>query len=672
MVGIAPALALAARDKAPVARLAVTQVAVPPLTVSASAAGSADRDATPIASYRLDFGDGTSPVTITAPNTTAAHTYSLAGTYTVRLTATDTGGLTSTAVSANITVRADNPPTANLSVKQVATPPLTVTADASASTDGDLTPIASYQFDFGDGSPPVVKTAPTATASHAYAAAGVYSVTVTLTDTGSNTSAPASASISVRPELAPTAQVSVTQAASPALTVTADGSASADTDLTPIASYWFDFGDGSAAVTTTAPTATAQHTYATAGTYAVTLTATDTGNNTSAPASASIVVAPPPENPPVAKLAVTQLPSPALTVSADAAGSTDGDLTPIASYRFTFGDGTPATVVNAPTTTAQYTYAAAGTYTVTLIATDTANNASAPVTASVLVQASTGAQIAVYAGYYDTHHSGYPKPKPDPWQGSPNVLFVGTPDSPSGGWDSSTLRIDNLGATSLSGVGVTVDMGSRHFALWSATTIPAGSRLILAQTAFENFDGSDTSPAGCYSCDPNDCLTKMSSAIPVVHLTIGGTTTNYYDSGQVLNTHGVDAAGCPYTGTRNDESTNWQAIYPQFPATYQVAGGDTAQLGVQLPAASHVWLSSPRPNPSRGELAIRFGTTARGPVRLGIYDVAGRLVKVSVDGVFEPGDYDDQVNMGGVGAGLYYYRLTTPEGTLSRAFVVVR
>jgi hypothetical protein len=96
-------------------------------------------------------------------------------------------------------------------------------------------------------------------------------------------------------------------------------------------------------------------------------------------------------------------------------------------------------------------------------------------------------QIAVYVGYYDTHHSSHPQQKPDPWRTSPNVVFVGLPDGlagdpPGGAWDSSVLRIDNLSGGTLSGVVVTADMGTSHFALWGANTIPAGSSLILAQT----------------------------------------------------------------------------------------------------------------------------------------------------------------------------------------------
>src|SRR5207247_2218299 len=61
-------------------------------------------------------------------------------------------------------------------------PPLAVTADASTSTDTDATPIASYTFDFGDGT--VVGPQSGATAKHTYPGAGSFSVTVTVVDSG--------------------------------------------------------------------------------------------------------------------------------------------------------------------------------------------------------------------------------------------------------------------------------------------------------------------------------------------------------------------------------------------------------------------------------------------------------------------------------------------------------
>jgi len=173
--------------------------------------------------------------------------------------------------------------------------------------------------------------------------------------------------------------------------------------------------------------------------------------------------------------------------------------------------------------------------------------------------------FSVYAAYYDTHHPDYTQPKPSPWLGSPNVVFVGVPDSSSGPWtsDSAALRIDNLSASTLMGVVVTADIGSSHWALWGTNTIPVGNSLILAGTASQNFDGSDENPAGCYGCDPALCTAMIQNTIPVVHVTINGVTTNYLDTRQVLNTHGVDSAGCPDTGNitiRRDESEVWTQL----------------------------------------------------------------------------------------------------------------
>jgi len=89
------------------------------------------------------------------------------------------------------------PPVASLAVTQLASPPLTVSANGAGSTDTDATPIATYHFDFGDGTPVVTTTAPTASAQHTYASAGSRTVTLTVTDTGNHTSAPATATLNV-------------------------------------------------------------------------------------------------------------------------------------------------------------------------------------------------------------------------------------------------------------------------------------------------------------------------------------------------------------------------------------------------------------------------------------------------------------------------------------------
>ena len=176
-----------------------------------------------------------------------------------------------------------------------------------------------------------------------------------------------------------------------------------------------------------------------------------------------------------------------------------------------------------------------------------------------------GQPIAVYAGYYDTHHEGNPQPKPNPWQGSPNVAFVGQPDSDGGGWDSSAVRIDNISGITLTDVVVTVDIGSHHYALWGTNSIPPGFTLISAQQGVETFDEFADDPP--YS--PGVGITERGllgiGALQELFVfgrlaAIGGTTMNFTDSAQVLNTHGVDSSGCPFTRTRNDESEQWQQL----------------------------------------------------------------------------------------------------------------
>ena len=201
-----------------------------------------------------------------------------------------------------------------------------------------------------------------------------------------------------------------------------------------------------------------------------------------------------------------------------------------------------------------------GTHTMTATyggATDFATSTSPPLSEVV---SSSGATLRVTVGYYDTHHSGLPQPKPGPWLGSPGVVFAGLADPATGGWDTAAVKIDNLTGAPITGVTVRVDIGSNTYSLWGTNTIPAGQSLILAQTGYENFDGSDHHTAGCYGCNPNLCTTAVDSRVPVVHVTVGTTTSDYRDTGLLLSTGGVDRAGCPYTGTRNDESEQWQPI----------------------------------------------------------------------------------------------------------------
>ncbi|MEH0110276.1 PKD domain-containing protein [Tersicoccus sp. MR15.9] len=144
------------------------------LALSVDGSDSSDPDGS-IASYAWDFGDGGN-----ATGATANHTYTTAGTYTVKLTVTDNRNATGS-VTKQVTVAAANQlPTAAFtsSVSNLA-----LSVDGSGSSDPDGS-IASYAWDFGDGG-----NATGATANHTYTTAGTYTVGLTVTDDrgGTNT-----------------------------------------------------------------------------------------------------------------------------------------------------------------------------------------------------------------------------------------------------------------------------------------------------------------------------------------------------------------------------------------------------------------------------------------------------------------------------------------------------
>ncbi len=457
------------------------------------------------------------------------------------------------------------PPPPNTAPAANAGPDLTVTLPASASLHGSVSddglpnPPATTTASWTVGSGPGTVTFANPNAADTQASfnlPGTYTLRLTANDGELTNSDTTQITVLDGP---PVPKLTATPSFGPApLGVTADASASNDTDGTGIVSYSFDFGDSSPLVGPQSG-ATATHTYTANGTYTVTVTVTDSAGLSSM-ASRKVTVGD--DAPPVARLTVTPSSGYApLAVTADASASTDSDPTVIANYTFDFGDGS-AKLGPQGGATASHTYTGTGTFTVTVTVTDTAGLASTA-TATVSAAFPPSPSISVFAGYYDTHHDdSHLQPKPDPWKGSPNVVFVGITDSSSGGWDTSAVMITNRGSAPLSGVTVTVDIGPNyHFALWNTQTIPASQSLILTQMGYETFDGSDTSPAGCYGCDPNLCLTAVVSTVPVVHVTIAGTTTNYQDSRQILNTQGADKAGCPDTGgTRNDESETWQQL----------------------------------------------------------------------------------------------------------------
>lgn len=253
------------------------------------------------------------------------------------------------------------PPTAviNVTPGTTGTEPFTVIFDAYGSTDNRG--IASYAWDFGDGT--------TGTgimpAAHTYTDCGSYIVKLTVTDYW-DLKGYAIVIIDVGETGGPDVVINV----EPGTTGTAPFKVYFDASDSTFeigcevgtATYSWDFGDG-----TTGTGMTTSHTYTAAGTYNVILTVTDSNGNVG---YASVTITVTEVGVPTAVISTTPDPPTGIApfpVNFDASQSSGPSS--IVSYAWNFGDTTTGTGMNI-----SHTYAAAGTYTVILTVTDSNSN----------------------------------------------------------------------------------------------------------------------------------------------------------------------------------------------------------------------------------------------------------------------------------------------------------
>ncbi len=289
---------------------------------------------TPPYTYAWAFGDGATD-SIADP----IHTYQSQGTYTATLTLADSRSANE---RASVSISATLPP---LQAYLLANPtmgvaPLQVTFTNRVS--GGLPPY-SYTWAFGDGG-----SSSQANPSHTYQTSGNYTVTVVVVDSqGAEKSA--GATVAVIAQLDVTIAANTTLGTLP-LNISFSGNAYGGT---PPYQYYWSFGDGGSSGQKS-PT----HTYHVRGTFTVDFTLTDSGDRT---VSRTLQVRT------LTALAVLILTDTAKGIVSTEMGFDDivsGGLAPY-SYAWSFGDGTARSSAKV-----NHTYRSAGTYTVTLVVTD--------------------------------------------------------------------------------------------------------------------------------------------------------------------------------------------------------------------------------------------------------------------------------------------------------------
>jgi len=332
-------------NKAPVA---IAQADLPggiaPVEIKFTGSASLDPDGT-IVSYAWDFGDNSGTSTSADP----VYTYATAGIFQASLVVTDSDGAQDT-TTVRIVVTAPIPPNAIALVNKTSGKvPLTVSFDASTSSDPDNS-IASFKWEFGDGTP----DASGQKEDHTYQLPGVYPGKLIVTDqsTLSDTAYFEITVLALQPPVALAA--SNLKIGNLATTFQFTGSSSTDSDGT-IIKYAWDFGDGS-----TSTLADPTYSYSATGTYTVSLTVTDDDARTaSSIITINIIEA---VKPTAVATADIQSGFAPVTVQFTGSNSTDLDGTVIA-YNWDFGDDSGASSEKDPA----YSFTTAGSYKTRLV-----------------------------------------------------------------------------------------------------------------------------------------------------------------------------------------------------------------------------------------------------------------------------------------------------------------
>jgi len=288
-------------------------------------------------SWNWNFGNGNS-----GTGTTASAIYTIPGVYTVTLSVTN--GVTSDVEIKTNYIVVYNKPIAGFTLSTDTTcvgQPVTLTDASTISAGGS--PIGTWAWNFGDG----FSTSTTSpTTSHTYLTPGNYPISVIVTD-------PDGCSGNVVKNIVVLPKPTVSFSATPTTSCTAPLTVTFANNSTSIGAttYLWKFGDGSTS-TIKNPT----HTYTTTGSFSIVLILNQNGCVDSIVAPNKIIIQ---------KIVASYSATPTTICTGETVAFTNTSIPTPASVSWNFGDGGVSSVIS-PT----HTYTTAGTYTVSLIATD--------------------------------------------------------------------------------------------------------------------------------------------------------------------------------------------------------------------------------------------------------------------------------------------------------------
>ena len=344
------------------------------------------------------------------------------------------------------------------------------------------------------------------------------------------------------------------------------------------------FGDGG-----TSAVQNPSHTYTSAGTYTVTLTATNAYGSDAETKTGYITVTVPQANPPVAGFSGT----PTSGLAPLAVQFTDLSTNAPTSWAWTFGDGGTSAVQNP-----SHTYTAAGTYTVSLTATN-----------------AYGSDTETKTGY----------------------ITVTEPQT-------GTMHVQNIEVTRVAsgrnctGYGTIVIYDSNNQPVANATVyVTVTGNTSGSGSATTGTDGSVTfSTSKVKTCSGEWCF-------EVTNVTHASLT---YDSGANLVTKACESG--------------WVYSFE----------GQIASAEPIVPNAFE--LRQNYPNPFNPTTEISFTLPTATNVKLEVFNITGQLVETLANSRFDAGVHAVTWDASGRPSGIYLYRLVTDDRTVTRKMILLK
>ncbi len=105
------------------------------------------------------------------------------------------------------------------------------------------------------------------------------------------------------------------------------------------------------------------------------------------------------------------------------------------------------------------------------------------------------------------------------------------------------------------------------------------------------------------------------------------------------------------------------------------ASGNSTSTSILTPVtetAESFALYQNYPNPFNPVTTIKFSINYKSSVSLRVFDMLGKEVSTIVNQLIAPGTYEVKFNAEGISSGIYYYKLESPEGIISKSFVVLK